>query len=197
MLKKEKIPFYEVDPEKLSLILDVEVPQEMGIDRIANCYGALSVHPDGDSIVVDMGTAVVFDVVTKGKRFLGGAIYPGVQITAQALHDYTAKLPLVEVAKPPSALSRSTIGNIQRGIYYGLVATIEKIVKEIKRTRFSQSKVNVIATGGLASNVERKVDSFLSAQFRLDLENDLKGIVDYFEPDLTFLGLHQILNEQE
>lgn len=191
-----KIEFHSIDPKKISIVLDVEKPEEVGNDRIANTYGALASHPDSNCIVIDMGTAVTFDVIGKERRFLGGAIYPGVYISAKALAEYTEKLPLVPIEKPKSCLSRSTIGNIQSGIYYGLLGTIERIVKEIKSSRFAKSKVVVIATGGLAGTQERP-DSLVSAEFRLNLENDLKGIVDYFEPDLTFIGLYQIIKERK
>jgi type III pantothenate kinase len=195
-LKKRQIPVYEIDRQIISLSLEVDVPEEVGADRIANCYGALALYPGRNCIIIDMGTAVVFDAVSYDKKFLGGAIYPGAGISAAALHDYTSKLPKVEISKPPSPLSKSTIGNIQSGIYYGLVATIETLAREIKNVCFPNQETVVIATGGLTANVERKVDSFVSAQFRIDLEKDLRKSVDFFEPNLTFIGLYQLLREQ-
>jgi pantothenate kinase type III len=195
-LDELSIPYFFVDSSELSILLDVENPEEVGADRIANTYGALYTHPEANSIVIDMGTAVTFDVIAKERRFLGGAIYPGPYLSAKALSDAADKLPVVPIEKPKSCLSRSTIGNIQSGLYYGLIGTIERIVKEIKSARFSHSKVVVIATGGLTKS-DLGPDSFLSAKFRMDLENDLKGLVDYFEPDLTLLGLHQMLLEKQ
>lgn len=195
VLKEKKIPHAFVDSSQISVILDVEAPQEVGADRIANTYGALYAHPHANVIVIDMGTAVTFDVIAKERRFLGGAIYPGLYLSAKALSQATDKLPLIPIEKPKSCLSRSTIGNIQSGLYYGLLGTIERILKEIKTARFAKSKVVVVATGGLTA--ADHPDSFLSAHLRSDLEQDLKGIVDYFEPDLTFLGLHQILKERK
>ncbi len=195
VLTRLKIPFSMIQHDLLSVRLDVEKPEEVGNDRIANVYGALYCHPSTDSIVIDMGTAVTFDVIAKEGRFLGGAIFPGVYLSAKSLADYTDKLPFVAVAKPKSCLSRSTEGNIQSGIYYGLIGTVEKILNEIKSVRFSSTKVTVIATGGLAGE-NNEADPSLAEDFWTDLEKDLKECVDYFEPDLTFIGLNQILKEQ-
>lgn len=192
-LTEHKVPHSFVSSENLSVVLDVEKPEEVGADRIANTYGALYVHPGEDAIVIDMGTAVTFDVVSKERKFLGGAIYPGLYMSAKALKEGTDKLPLVSIEKPQGPLSRSTVGNIQSGLYYGLIGSIEKIIHVIIQSRFKSSKVAVIATGGLASD---RPDSLVSARFRQELEHDLKGIVHYFEPDLTFIGLHQLLKEQ-
>ncbi|PIS00576.1 MAG: hypothetical protein COT84_06660 [Chlamydiae bacterium CG10_big_fil_rev_8_21_14_0_10_35_9] len=192
----KNIPVFEVDSENLSLILDVEKPSEVGNDRIANSYGGLFAHPNTDLIIVDMGTALAFDVVARERRFLGGAIAPGLHIAAKALSEFTDKLPLVEIEKPKSCLSKSTIGNIQSGVYYGMIGTIEKIVSEIKNIHFGQGNVLVIATGSLANPAEAEADSSIFAKLRSDLEKDLKTTIDYFEPDLTFFGLHEILKEK-
>lgn len=193
VLSEAKVPYFLVSSENLSVILDVEKPEEVGADRIANTYGALYAHPGKNAIVIDMGTAVTFDVISKDRKFLGGAIYPGLSMSAKALKDGTDKLPLVPIEKPASCLSRSTIGNIQSGLYYGLIGSIEKIVHVMIQSRFASGDVVVIATGGLATD---RPDSLVSAKFRMNLEEDLKGIVHHFEPELTFIGLHQMLKEK-
>ncbi len=193
VLQELNISYFEIDHENLSITLDVEKPEELGTDRIANVYGALFLHPFSDAIVIDMETALVFDVITKERVFLGGAICPSVSLCARALSDHTDKLPLVNICKPQSCLSRSTIGNIQSGIYYSLIGTIEKIVEEIISMRFSHSQIKVIATGWLASNFSFQE---YSSSLRQDLEKDLKVVIDYFEPDLPFFGLFQILREK-
>lgn len=194
--QEKKIPIFELTHEDLSIILDVDQVKEVGADRIANTYGGLYAHPNQDLIIVDMGTALVFDVVARERRFLGGAIAPGLHISAKALSEYTDKLPYVEIAKPKSCLSKSTIGNIQSGVYYGLIGTIEKIVQEIKTIHFGQGNALVIATGALAGLSDFEPDTSLLAQLRKDLEQDLKKTIDYFEPDLTFFGLHERLKEK-
>lgn len=173
-----EIPHSKITHEHLSIQLDVEVPQEVGIDRIANTYGALALFPGKDAIVVDLGTAVTFDVVLKERKFIGGAIYPGPKISAEALHHWTDKLPLVEVKKPNSPISRSTIGNIQSGIYYGLIGAVETMTQEMKK---KHPQAIAIATGGLA----RPGSPFLE---------DLKNF--HFQPELTLLGSYEILKER-
>lgn len=179
VLKSLKVPFLKVTHEHLSIKLAVEKPKEVGIDRIANTYGALVRFPGKDAIVVDMGTAVTFDVVSKERKFLGGAIYPGMRISAEALHHWTDKLPLVEAKKPPSPISPSTQGNIQSGIYWGLIGAMEKMIREMKK---SFPKAIIVATGGLAK--------------QRGLKADLKEIIDAFEPELTLTGLYEILKER-
>lgn len=186
VLEEIQVPFDQVSHEHLSIQLAVENPAEVGIDRIANVYGALTQFPGKDALIVDMGTAVTFDVVRKDRTFLGGAIYPGVNISAQALNDWTDKLPLVQMQKPPSPISNSTIGNIQSGIYYGLLGAVERIVREMKRD-FPQAFV--IATGGLTATKDHPLGD--------DLQRDLKPLMDTFEPELTLLGLYQILKERK
>ncbi len=185
VLESLKVPMMIVSHEDLSIGLDVEKPEEVGIDRIANTYGALHRFPGRDAIIVDMGTAVTFDMVLKTRKFIGGAIYPGMRISASALNHWTDKLPLVEIEKPPSPISDSTIGNIQSGIYYGLLGAIERLVKEMKKT---YPNAVAVATGGLAAHN--------GDPLRRDLQNDLRKTMDEFEPELTLLGLHQILKER-
>ncbi|NGX56420.1 MAG: Type III pantothenate kinase [Candidatus Anoxychlamydiales bacterium] len=187
------IDTHVIDPNNLSIKLDVENPKEIGMGRIANAYGALFSHPYTDNIVIDMETALTIDVITKEKIFLGGVICPSMMLSAKALNAFTDKLPMIKLEKPKSCLSRSINENIQSGIYYGLVGTIEKIVEELISLRFSHSEINVIATGSLAGYSDAEED-FLN--LKNELEKDLKIVVDYFEPDLTFLGIYQILKEQ-
>ncbi len=193
-LKKRNIKVAELTTENLSIILDVESPKEVGADRIASTYGALYSHPGCDIIVIDIGTAVVFDVIAKERRFLGGAIAPGPHLSAKVLANNTDLLPLVEIRKPKSPVSKTTQGNIQSGIYYGLLGMIERLVKEIKSLFFGSGNAIVIATGGLSAAPDEP-ESSVFAKFRSELESDLKTIVDFFEPDLIFFGYHEILKE--
>lgn len=186
VLEEMKSSFDRVTHEALSVELVVENPAEVGIDRIANAYGALAQFPGKDILVVDMGTAVTFDAVTKERKFLGGAIYPGVNISAQALNDWTDKLPLVQIQKPSSPISNSTSGNIQSGIYYGLLGAIERVTREMKKG-FPQAFL--IATGGLTAAKDHPLGT--------EIQKDLKSFMDAFEPELTLLGLYQILKERK
>lgn len=183
-------PFYMLNPKDLTLTLDVDEPEALGHDRIANAYGALFHFPSQDCIIVDVGTAVTFDVVTKEGWYKGGAIYPGIELSAKALANYTDKLPLVTVEKPPSALARTTETHIQSGIYFGLLGAIERIIFELKSAFESPSSLQVLATGGAT-----KIDATSACAAKVAFTNDLKELVDFIDPHLTLVGLHEILKE--
>jgi len=102
----------------------------------------------GPVIVVDFGTATTFDCVTPKGEYLGGVIAPGVQISADALFARAAKLPRVEIAKPPHVIGKNTIHSIQSGIVYGYVGLVDGVVGRL-RAELGHDAV-VIATGGLA-----------------------------------------------
>lgn len=185
------IPAVMLDSTRLTLTLDVDEPKAVGQDRIANCYGALHHFPTFDCIIVDIGTAVTFDFVTKEGSYLGGAIYPGIDISAKALASYTSKLPLVQVLKPESALSRTTETHIQSGIYYGLLGAIERIVSELRLTSLSPSSVKVLATGGAT-----RIENTTMCEDKVLFVEDLKDLVDFIDPHLTVVGLYEIFKEQ-
>jgi type III pantothenate kinase len=124
-----------------------ENPREVGADRIVNAVAAFE-RAKGPVIVVDFGTATTFDCVTPKGEYLGGVIAPGVQISADALFARAAKLPRVEIAKPPHVIGKNTIHSIQSGIVYGYVGLVDGVVGRL-RAELGHDAV-VIATGGLA-----------------------------------------------
>jgi type III pantothenate kinase len=170
-----------LDYSKLKLALDVDEPEAVGQDRIAGAYGALTLFPLSDCIVVDIGTAITVDYIAKEGRYLGGMIYLGAQLCAKALAEYTDKLPLVSVKKVSSPLAKTTETHLQAGIYYGQLGAIERLIDELKATAPSPGSVKIIATGGAT-----REESFAS---------DLKELVDIIHPHLTLVGLHEILKE--
>jgi type III pantothenate kinase len=122
-------------------------PREVGADRIADAVGAYDLYP-GASIVVDMGTATVFDVISERGEYMGGAIAPGVAISLEALYTHAAALRSVELVRPRSAIGRSTAESIQSGVLYGFAAQVDGIVERI----FDElGEATVIGTGGLSS----------------------------------------------
>ena len=123
---------------------------EVGADRIANAIAACELHPNRDIIVVDMGTATTFDVVTKNKEYLGGAIIPGISIGMESLVQRTAKLPMVEIIKPKDVCGKSTVQSIQSGLYFGNLGAIKEICREITESCFDGNKVFVLGTGGIS-----------------------------------------------
>jgi type III pantothenate kinase len=182
ILGEEKIEFLRLKISDFEKMLDVEEKNEVGADRIANLYGALHHFPVNDCVVVDAGTAVTFDYVTKDGKYLGGAIYPGMDVCAKGLHEYTSALPYVKVEKPESVLGKTTKAHIQVGIYYGLLGAIERVVAELRLTSPSPSSVAVIATGGLTENKT--------------FNEDVLDFVDRIDPHLTLVGLKEILKER-
>ena len=121
-------------------------PREVGADRIADAVGAYDLYP-GASIVVDMGTATVFDVVSAKGEYLGGAIAPGVAISLEALYAQASALRSVELVRPRSVIGRSTVESIQSGVLYGFAAQVDGVVERILE---ELGEATVIATGGLA-----------------------------------------------
>jgi type III pantothenate kinase len=143
-----------------------EQPREVGPDRIVNSVAAFE-RVRGAVIVVDFGTATTFDVVSPKGEYLGGVICPGVQIAADALFSRAARLPRVEITRPPRTIGRNTVHAMQSGIVFGQAGLVDGLVTRIKdETRFAPCKV--IATGGLArliapeSHTIEQIDDWLT-----------------------------------
>ena len=126
-----------------------ENPREVGADRIVNAVAAYARFQKG-GIVVDLGTATTFDAISPRGEYMGGAIAPGIGISAEALFQRASKLPRVEVAQPPRLVGRNTVHSIQAGLFYGYVGLIDGIVRRMLREIEGDSHF-VIATGGLSS----------------------------------------------
>ncbi len=152
-----------------------ENPREVGADRIVNAVAAYERFHSG-LIVVDFGTATTFDCVSPKGEYLGGVICPGIQISADALFARAAKLPRVEIAKPPRAVGRNTLHSMQSGIVYGYVALVDGMIDRlVEELEFPCS---LVATGGLATVI-----------------SPLTKRVQEVEEDLTLNGL-RILHER-
>lgn len=143
-------------------------PREVGADRVANAVGAYDLYP-GASIVVDLGTATTFDVISAKGEYLGGAIAPGVAISLEALYTQAAALRSVELVRPRSVVGRSTVESIQSGVLYGFAAQVDGVVARIVD---ELGPATVIATGGLAGLIAPHTTS-----------------VEHVEPWLTLHGL--------
>ncbi len=149
-------------------------PREVGADRIANSVGAYDLYP-GAAIVVDLGTATTFDVISAKGEYLGGAIAPGVAISLEALYTQAAALRSVELVRPRSVIGRSTAESIQSGVLYGFAAQVDGLIERIKE---ELGEATVIATGGLAGLIAPHTKS-----------------VQHVEPWLTLHGL-RIVHER-
>ncbi len=135
---------------KTGLQIKYANPLEVGADRIAGALGAFACYPQQNIIIVDLGTATTFDVLSQSKEYLGGAIIPGVSIAMQSLEQQTAKLPKVEIVRAKSVCGKSTVQSIQAGLFFGNLGAIKEICQKIKSDCFPKKAVKVIGTGGFS-----------------------------------------------
>lgn len=127
-----------------------EDPRAVGADRIVDAVAVVHLYGT-PACVVDFGTATTFDAISKNGDYLGGAIAPGIGIAAEALFQRTAKLPRVDLQKPPSVIGRNPVHSMQSGLLYGYVGLVEGMVMRFRGELGADMKV--IATGGLADIV--------------------------------------------
>jgi type III pantothenate kinase len=142
-------------------------PSEVGADRIVNAVAAFEKYRRC-LIVVDFGTATTFDYVSSKGEYMGGAIAPGIGISAEALFERTSKLPRVEIIKPKKMIGKNTIHSMQSGIFFGYVGLVDEIVKRMKKETRSNPKV--IATGGLANMIAGESETIEEVNEFLTLE---------------------------
>jgi type III pantothenate kinase len=166
-------PLVVKDPDlDLGIHVNVERPAAVGADRLVNAVAAHASYP-GALIVVDFGTATTFDVVSGGGDYEGGVIAPGVNVSAEALHQAAAMLPRVAIHRTQTVIGKDTVPAMQSGLYWGYIGLIETIVARIKE-EYAQP-MTVIATGGLANLFYRQTPA-----------------IDHLDPDLTIRGLIRI-----
>ncbi len=140
---------------KTGVRIRYEDPRAVGADRIVDAAAVQRLY-GGPACVVDFGTATTFDAISKEGDYLGGAIAPGIGIAAEALFLRTAKLPRVDLQRPPHAIGRNTVHSMQSGLLFGYVALVEGMVKRFRQELGAETKV--IATGGLAELIARETD---------------------------------------
>jgi type III pantothenate kinase len=157
---------------KTGIRIRYENPRELGGDRISNTAGALSLYK-APIIVVAMGTATAFDTISKEGDYLGGAVAPGIGISAEALYTRTAALPRVDLVRPKKAIGGNTPAAMQSGIIFGYAGLIEGIVTRIQEEL--GEKATVVATGGYAGVIARET-----------------RVIDDVNPHLTLIGIKTI-----
>jgi len=161
---------YVVGPGiKTGMPIQYDNPKEVGADRIVNAVAAYE-KCQCALIVVDFGTATTFDVISKEGAYQGGAIAPGVGISADALFARASKLPRVEFVRPPQIVAKNTVNSMQAGIFFGYVGLVEGIVGRMQKELDGTARV--IATGGLAAPIAEATE-----------------VIDQVEPFLTLEGL--------
>ena len=153
-------------------------PAEVGADRIANSIAAYELYGrrlGRPLIVADLGTATTFDAVTANGEYLGGVICPGPQIAAEALFQRAARLPKVEVRKPPTVIGQTTVGAIESGLFFGYLGMVEGLMRRVAAELGGEA--SGVATGGLAP---------------LIVPEAAPGMFEGIEPDITLHGLRMI-----
>jgi type III pantothenate kinase len=150
----------------------IDNPDETGADRVANTAAVQKLY-GGPAIVIDVGTATTFDVVSDKGEYLGGAIAPGLGISAEALVRSTARLPKVALSMPEKAIGRSTVSAMQSGLVLGYVGLVKELVDRLKNELGGRPKV--IATGGMAEMI-----------------SDWTQVIDIVNPRLTLEGIRII-----
>lgn len=144
-----------------------ENPKDVGADRIVNAIAAYErVH--GGVIIVDFGTATTFDCVSNRGEYLGGVIAPGISLSADALFAKAARLPKIEVAKPPHVLGRNTVHAMQSGLVYGYAGLVDGTVQRLQAEMGYPCAV--LATGGEARLLESECKSIQEVHEHLTLE---------------------------
>lgn len=164
-------PFVLQAGSKTGLKIKYRNPLEVGADRIANAIAAIHLFPEKNVIIVDFGTATTYCAVSAQREYLGGIIIPGLRTSMEALVSKTAKLPKVPIVQPDTVIGRSTIESIQSGLYYGQLAMVRELTRQLRETCFSDGSVTIIGTGGFARLFEQT------------------AVFDAFIPDLVLQGL--------
>ena len=158
---------------KTGIRIITESPKEIGPDRIVDAVAAYEKY-GGPVLVLDFGTATTYDYVTADGCFAAGITAPGIRISAKALWEDTARLPVVEIKKPKSILAQETISSMQAGLVYGQIGQTEYIVNAVKKET-GLPDMKVVATGGLGRIIADETD-----------------VIDIYDAALTMEGLRYI-----
>ncbi len=165
--------YFELEPLiigpgiKTGLNIVTDNPREVGADRIVNAVAALDLY-GGPLVIVDFGTATTYCAISGEGNYLGGVIAPGIGISMEALFEKAAKLPRVEIMRPPRVIGKDTITSMQSGIVFGFVGQVDGIVRRISAELGGDPFV--VATGGFASLIARESETIGEVNALLTLE---------------------------
>lgn len=172
-----KIPLTFVNAKSaLGVGVDYPQPATIGADRLANAAAVAQLF-GCPSIVVDFGTAVTFDVVSAERCYIGGVIAPGLEAMTSYLYNKTALLPKLSLSEPRRAVGKSTRAAMMSGAIFGYRGLVKEILAQISREAFGGRRPRVIATGGYAHLIAKKLPE-----------------IDEVHPHLTLEGLRIIAN---
>ncbi|MDO5649565.1 MAG: type III pantothenate kinase [Gallicola sp.] len=125
-------------------------PKEVGSDRIVNAAAGYKKY-GGPLIIIDIGTAITFDYITKEGEYLGGAIAPGLAISSEALFMKTSKLPKIEIDTPQKVIGQSTVESIQSGLVFGYIGLVDSIIERMLEEKGNKAEdVKILGTGGFS-----------------------------------------------
>jgi type III pantothenate kinase len=161
---------------KLGVEIDYPTPRSIGADRLANAAAVTALY-GYPAVVVDFGTAVTFDIVSERRAYIGGVIAPGLEAMTNFLYQRTALLPKLSLKEPPRAIGKSTIEAMLSGAVFGYRGLVREILARIKAEQSSRKKVHVVATGGYARLIARRLPE-----------------IDVVHPNLTLEGLRIVAN---
>ena len=161
---------------KLGVEIDYPKPRSIGADRLANAAAVVELY-GCPAIVVDFGTAVTFDIVSKRRSYVGGVIAPGLEAMTNFLFQRTALLPRLSLKEPRHAVGKSTIEAMLSGAVFGYRGLVREILARIKAEQFPRKKVYVVATGGYARLIAGRLPEI--------------GVI---RPHLTLEGLRIVAN---
>jgi type III pantothenate kinase len=136
---------------KTGMTLLIDHPTELGADRICDCIAAYEKY-GGPCIVVDFGTATKFEVISARGEYLGGAIAPGLGLSADALFNRAARLSRVDIKRPAKVIGTNTVGHLQSGLYFGYIGLVDGIIERILAELGADpaKPPRIVASGGLA-----------------------------------------------
>lgn len=157
---------------KSGITIRYDDPSAVGADRIADAAAVMDLY-GGPACVVDFGTATTYNAINAQGEYLGGAIAPGIRLASDALYHRTAKLPRIDIAKPPSVIGANTVHAMQSGLIYGYVCMTEGMIARFREILGEDTRV--IATGGLSELIAPETQS-----------------IQYIAPWLTLDGLRII-----
>jgi type III pantothenate kinase len=170
--------YLKVDPllvdtgVKTGIKIRYEDPRAVGADRICDAVAVMHLY-GGPACIIDFGTATTFNALTKYGEYLGGAITAGINLAAEALSTHAAKLPNIDLQRPPSVIGRNTLHAMQSGLLFGYVSMVEGMVARFRSELGDDMKV--VATGGLVEIVAKET-----------------GVIQHIAPWLTLDGLRII-----
>lgn len=180
---KEHVSFIKKDMNVLLLnselnfpfINKYQTPKTLGVDRMALVSASVDKYPNNNVLIIDAGTCVTYDFVTKENHYLGGAISPGIRLRYKSLNNLTANLPLLDTEKPKHIIGDSTESSIHSGVINGIVQEIDGVIGQYQE---DYSDLTVILTGGDAKFLSNQLKNsiFANSNFLLD---GLNFILEY------------------